>query len=380
MSPLLDESVLDDPDRIARADREGLLRSVATAGAQLRESVQRTAEAGLDEYLDGVRPRAVLLACDAPARPAALAIAALASHSDVPAPVLVHDEPTLPVWVGAADLVLAGAYTGADERTSTVADAAARRGVPVVGAGLAPSLLEEVCVRGRAPYVPVAAGRPPSATFWALLAPLLVAAGRVGLAEVTREDLASAADLLDSVSDRCRPTSETFVNPAKSLAVDLAASLPVVWGTSPLAGAAAHRFAGQLAARATFPAIWGALPHVAYHDGGVLDGGGLSDTGPEEADFFADRVDEPAPRRPRLVLLRDLEEAPDVRGQVEIVADSLRQRAVPVTELAAEEGGPVTRLASLVALLDFASVYTGLVLGVDPAATRTGQVTDGWGR
>ena len=47
-------------------------------------------------------------------------------------------------------------------------------------------------------------------------------------------------------SQRCRPASETFVNPAKTLAVDLAGSLPVVWGATALTGVAAYRLAKLL--------------------------------------------------------------------------------------------------------------------------------------
>jgi hypothetical protein len=75
-------------------------------------------------------------------------------------------------------------------------------------------------------------------------------------------------------------------------------------------------------------------------------------------------VDEPADVRPRLVLLRDAEEAEPTRAQVGRLIDEAARRGVPVTELAVDEtAGPVGRFASLVCMLDYAAAYLGLASG-----------------
>jgi glucose/mannose-6-phosphate isomerase len=43
---------------------------------------------------------------------------------------------------------------------------------------------------------------------------------------------------------------------------------------------------------------------------------------------------------------------------------------VRVSEVVADSGRPIERLAQLVALGDFASVYLALGLGIDPSPTR----------
>ena len=366
----LDGALLDAADQLDAADRGGILRALATAGAQIRESTQLAAESGIGRYLAGERPRAVLLVADPPAADVLAALAALAAGLSAAAPVTVHTEPALPLWLGPADLMLVAAHTGAAERTLTLVEAAARRGVSVVAVGPAGSPLAAACGGGRLPYVPLPAGRQSRAAFWGLLTPLLLAAAEAGAADVDPSDLAAAADHLDGTAERCRPANETFVNPAKSLALDLGLAVPVLWGTSPLAGAAAFRAAAQLAGTAAHPALWGVLPDVADLFGGVFDG-----HQPEVADLFRDRVDDVLPRRPRLVLLRDVTEAPDVQTVVEGLIEDLADRGTPVTELAADDAGPVTRLASLVGLLDYAAVYTGLALGVDPSGVRTGALS-----
>ena len=60
---MLDESLLDAPEALARADRRGLLRGAAEAGARVRTAARHAAEAGHRRRCkpDG-RPRAVLVA------------------------------------------------------------------------------------------------------------------------------------------------------------------------------------------------------------------------------------------------------------------------------------------------------------------------------
>jgi glucose/mannose-6-phosphate isomerase len=357
MNSALDESVLDDEATLVAADRTGLLRSVATAGAQVRESMALSAEADVPDALSGTRPRAVLVAADPAADDVAIVLAGLADRPDAAAPVVRQDGPVLPVWVGAADALLAVTTAATATAAPALVEAAARRGVSVLGAGPADSLLHEACGRNRAGYVALPGGRHPRANLWSLLVPMLLAAGELGLMPEPELDLRAAADVLDSVAERCRPGSDTYVNPAKSLALDLAESVPVVVGSTPAGGAAAYRLVSSLAAVGR-PAAMGVLPVGRTRLAGLLTaptGAGADD------DLFRDRVDDPSPARPRLVLLRAGDEPDVARAQVdELVADCGR-RGVAVTELMAEDAaGPVGRLASVLALLDFTAAYLGI--------------------
>ncbi|TLS45826.1 mannose-6-phosphate isomerase, partial [Streptomyces montanus] len=59
---MLDESLLDAPEALAEADRRGLLRGAAEAGARIRTATRHAAEAGIPELKPDGRPRAVLIA------------------------------------------------------------------------------------------------------------------------------------------------------------------------------------------------------------------------------------------------------------------------------------------------------------------------------
>ena len=71
--------------------------------------------------------------------------------------------------------------------------------------------------------------------------------------------LTQTADRLDELAETCRPSSESFVNPAKVLAADLAEGVPVVLGVGPLNGVAAARATSMLARTARVPATSGEL-------------------------------------------------------------------------------------------------------------------------
>jgi hypothetical protein len=208
---------------------------------------------------------------------------------------------------------------------------------------------------------------------------VLLAARTLGLVKVNEADFAETAARLDAEAERCRPALESFVNPGKGLALELANSIPIVWGASPLATVAAKRFGDTLSANARYPAVVGSLGEAGRGRVGLLDGvyGGLAEAG---RDIFADPDDSSEDlTRLRLVLLRDGGLAADEEvGAGEPVAVEER-RADAVQELAtrrgvrcsvvtAEGGSPLERLASLVAVPDFAAVYLGLAHGLDPMA------------
>ncbi|MER6596408.1 SIS domain-containing protein, partial [Micromonospora purpureochromogenes] len=252
-----------------------------------------------------------------------------------------------------------------------------RRGARLVAVGAPDSQLQSVAERARAPFIPVPRRAPARASLWALTVPVLLAARTLGLVKVNEADLAETAARLDADADRCRPTAESFVNPAKSLALGLAGSIPIVWGSSPLATVAARRFGDTLSANARYPVVTGALGEAGRGRVGLLDGvfGGLVESA---RDIFADRDEaEGDPTRLRLVLLRDgglnAEDDTDEplaveERRAEAVQTLAERRGVRCDVVTAEGGSALERLASLVAVPDFASVYLALAHGLDPMA------------
>ena len=374
----VDEALLDNRAALDAFDPGQMLRNTASAGAQVRESAALAAEANLSSIAEEGRPRAVVVAGQGTAARTGDILATVAGPR-CPVPVLAHRSPGIPGWVGAADVVIAVSASGRSPEALSAAEAAARRGARLVAIGRPDSELQSLAEGARAPFIAVPRRGPARSGLWGLTIPVLLAARTLGLVKVTEADIAETATRLDADAERCKPAAESFVNPAKSLALDLAGSIPVVWGSSALATVAARRFADTLSANARYPVVAGALADAARGRVGLLDGvyGALSEA---DRDIFADPAEEvePTETRLRLVLLRDGGLAEDDGSEpeplaveerrAEAVQEIAERRGVRVSVLTAEGGSPLERLASLVAVPDFASLYLAMAHGLDPMA------------
>jgi glucose/mannose-6-phosphate isomerase len=392
---------LDTPDVVEAADPGDTLRQVASAAAQVRTALRSCAETDLSGFAADGRPRAVVVAGMGGSGLAGEMLNAMAGLNS-PVQVVVSQAERLPGWVGAADAVVAVSCSGSTPETLAIATEAARRGCRLAAVGAEGSPLHRVAEQARAPFVPVvppgrsrggAGGSSPPgpamlarSMLWAVAVPLLVIAERIGVARIGTDVYELAANRLEEVSHQCRPASESFVNPGKSLALDLVGELPMVWGTSALSGVAARRFASQLLENAKYPAIYGVLPEAAHSQVAAFDGpfaphsSRLSAAGPgpgteDASDLPTWDLDyeeaEPASgfTALRLILIADPDEDQRVAAQRAAVTELAGQRGVGISELGMDGEHPLVRLAGVIQLADYASVYLAIASGIDPGQT-----------
>ena len=364
----LDDQLLDDADALAAADPAAMLRTVAGSGAQVREAATTAAEAGVESLAED-RPRAVVLSAVGSSAAACELVRALVAD-DVPLPLVEVSGPSLPRWVGPLDLVIGVSRSGTARPTLEVISEAGRRGCRIVTIAGGSSPLATLSDRTRGLQIGVdRAQRHTRASLWSLAVPLLAVADALGLASAPAGELMLAADRLDLVAETCRPGSESFVNPAKRLAVEIAGNLPVVWGAGALCRTAAKRFARQLHANAKYPALDGGLQEAAHGTIALFDGPFAA---PASADIFHDPFEDETPQSLplRVLLMRDTDENSD-DAALRVAATRLaEERGVRTSEVVADSGRPLERLAQLIALGDFASVYLALGMRLDPSPTR----------
>ncbi|WP_106397580.1 SIS domain-containing protein [Actinocorallia populi] len=329
---------LEDVEALEAGDPGGMLRLVASGAAHLRRSALLAEEAGLAEALRGAgRPRSVVVAGPGEAG----GVVAAVCGPGCPVPVLSLPGRRLPGWVGAADLVFA-----LGDEAFEAAEQAVRRGASVVGVGPPDARLAQLAVQNRSLYLPMPPGGPARAMLWAQVVPMLLVLRGLRLVSLPDEALESTALLMEDLIHRCRPSAEPFLHPGKQPALELAGSLPMPWGDTPLELAAASRFAAQLGDNAKVPSARAQL--------GALDarrGEGDPD------DFFRDRAED-ADGGTHPVIFVEEGTSP--------VAEVARARGIPVTEIRSQGGHPLERVASLIVVCDYVSVYLALALGVDP--------------
>jgi hypothetical protein len=357
---VLDDSLLEDPVALLEADGAGLLRSAATAGAQVRSCAQAAEDAGVLN-LEGSRPRALVLLRRPGVSAHAAALVGALLGPGCPVPVVIAEE--APSWIGPLDVLVAHTSDPSDRELADSVGRAVRRGCevvlsapaegPVMAAGAGAARLLE-------PRVPV----PPGLEFPRALATVLVTVRALGLLAVDADELATD---LDRECERDHPSHESFVNPAKALALRLADHTPLLWGVD----APGTAVAGY--ARATLAAHAALIAHAAD----VSEAVGATAlqrvlAQPSQTDIFHDPFDAPPaatgalPAPPRILLLatEDADPAAAVMrraGREWPSADTLH----PAEEVPPGTRQVAARRAALLAIrFDLAALYLGLAAGV----------------
>jgi len=365
---MIDDLLLDDIARMSTLDASDMLPAVASSGAQMREAVTTINRSDLAEIAKGDQPRNVIVAGLGGSGVGGQVLRAVLGQS-VPVPIHLEQTHSLPGWVGPMDVVIGVSCSGATEETLSMTAEAGRRGARVITIGAGGSDLEKLSesIGGAVHFAIDAKGRSPRASLWTHATPLLMVANALGIAHIDEKEFDLAADLMDELSVANGPSVLMGENSAKALALSCAESLPMVWGTGMIGATAAGRFMAQLAENAKIPAAHGELPEVGHNQIVSFDGV-LAGAAPAR-DIFRD--DELIDRRTHLFILRDTNEHPAVEKRIGIVSQIAADRNVPVTLIQAQDGHPISRLASLIIPTDWASAYAGLSLGIDPSQIST---------
>jgi hypothetical protein len=346
---VLDDSLLDDPSRIGDADTGGWLRAAARAGAQVRATAEVAGELGVADVF-AERPRALVLLT----RPGvASSVAKLASTllgPACPVPVVVSDE--VPPWVGPLDVVLAHTEDPGDTVLAESIYRAGRRGARVLLTA-EPDGPVAASAAGHALLIPPRIAVPQGFGFARAFGAWLVVLNALGL---LKTDIAMIADELDREAERDHPMHESFVNPAKSLALRVADRTPLLWGLDhPATAVAAHGaamlacYAGVVSDVAGYPQ---ALTRSVLHRRAVQATSG--------ADLFADPEDEPTGLV--RVLLLAVRQGQQAQYALRAAQDTLP--GADVLEPAEEVTGGDAVCAALLALrFELAALYLGLAAG-----------------
>jgi glucose/mannose-6-phosphate isomerase len=367
---VINDLLLDDIEGMGALDRSAMLPAVASSGAQMREAVATINRSLLETISKYGQPRNLVIAGLGGSGVGGQVLRAVLGHS-TPIPIHLEQSHSLPGWVGPMDVVVGVSCSGTTEETIATTSEAGRRGARVITIGAGGSDLEKVSesISGAIHFAIDAKGRSPRSSLWTHATPLLMIATALGIAHIDEKEFESAADLMDELSVANGPATSLSDNSAKALALSCAESLPMVWGTGMIGATAAARFMAQLAENAKIPAAHGELPEVGHNQIVTFDGV-LAGAKPRE-DIFQDREFEAIERRTHLYILRDTNEHPAVAKRIDIVGKIASDRDVPVTLIQATGNHPISRLASLIIPTDWASVYAGLALGLDPSEIST---------
>ena len=373
---MIDEALLDDAAALEQHDEHRLLYALATAGAQIRRAVDMRGDFGVERLRGGELPRALLVATDSAPSSGARLITRL---SCTRTPAITWHGVELPRWAGPADALLIGSVDGRHPRLAALTAQGAQRGLAM--AVVAPPGSQVAVAAGRVPMHELPRDLHPRAARWSVLTPLLQALDALGVNPIPSGLLIEVADALDRTAEACRPDSDVFTNPAKALAIEFAASTPLIAGAGALAGVAARAISDALQQFAGASSVSVSLPDGVGRAGALLRGAGQ----PGEDDFYRDRSQDDATTRPRLLIVGDDGSADDTllgeRSDAQIQLDEVaaRRAAKALHQLAGHlglrsstvevpQGDPLARFAAAAAFGEFTAAYLALGLGLDPGS------------
>lgn len=362
---ILDETLLDDPTRLQAGESGQLLRVAACGGAQVRSIIEAAVERSLASALDGVRPRALVLLTRPGVGSRAAGVLRALLGGRCPVPVVLVD--SVPPWVGSLDVVFAHSSDPGDSVLAESIDLAARRGAHVVLSGTTDGPVAAAAA-GRAVVLMPRVVVPPTLMMpTALTAGLLVASAL----QLLGTDVGALADGLDREAERNHPVHESFVSPAKALALRLAGHSPLLLGLDAVATAVGKHAAATLGAHSGMLAVATgyreALAQPALHRAAVLASA--------PADLFRDPyTDEPLLELPLRVLLLAVREddSAGVSRQAATGALAAADVVAPADEVSGDESLVAAVLASR---FDLAALYLGLASGTLGGPGLTAPVT-----
>lgn len=348
---------LDDTEGLLEADRDGLLRFAAMAGAQVRATAAAVEEGGLAMVAGGQRPRTVIWVAGRGAAESAGAMLAATLGGVAGEPIVVASES--PPWIGPLDVLVVAGDDAGDPALVTAAATAVRRGARVVVAAPYEGPLRDATA-GRAAVLEPRLWAPDEFGLSRYLAAGLAALQAVDPALQT--DLSALADELDAEALRNSAGRDVFTNPAKALAERMSGRNVVLAGdgaaTLALARHAAVvllRLAGKAAAAAGLSDVLVALRSSAatpFDD-------------PVDSLFHDDELDGPLSRGPRVLALTLEAERQVVAARVAGLDDVDVVGAQDIGEAGAAPvaGRAEQQLATLAVRLQMAAVYLRLVGG-----------------
>lgn len=335
-------TALDDAS-VFGIDSLGLIPAMAASVAAYDEARAGAENAGL-HWKPGMFRNVAVCGMGGSAIAGDLVLGAWRERLRMPAQVL--RDYYLPAWVGEESLVIVSSYSGDTEETLTAAHQATENGALCIGITSGGKLNGRYRDMG-VPIIELPPGLQPRAALLRLLVPLVVILSRLEVVGPADADLDDGRASVARAVAEWGPDVPTEHNRAKQLAFELLDTVPVFWGAEATA-AMAQRFKGQVNENAKAPAYWGVLPEADHNEICGFAGNGA----------FSSLC--------RLVMLRDARQHRQVGRRFTLTREIVEKHTSGVIELEGRGDTPLGRLVDLIMLADYASLYLGVLRGVDP--------------
>ncbi|MFH1502893.1 MAG: bifunctional phosphoglucose/phosphomannose isomerase [Candidatus Eisenbacteria bacterium] len=335
---------MNDAGAIRQGDPGGMSRHLESFPAHLRDAQDIGRRAEISVSAEGVSA-VVVLGMGGSAIGGDLASGLLAGELRVP--LAVNRGYDVPAYVGPDTLVFVSSYSGNTEETLSAYEAARARRARIVCATTGGEVARLAAELGH-DRVTIPGGLPPRAALAYGLVPTLVVLARLGLTGGVDERLDDAVSVAEDNVRLMGLDVPLERNPAKQLAAWFRTGIPVIYGTVPLTGVVATRWAGQISENSKTVAHVNVLPEMNHNE--IVGWSGPRALAGEG----------------RVVFLRDEGDHARVAHRIAFTRDEIARTGAQVREVESRGATGLGRMISLVGTGDFASLYLATLNGVDP--------------
>ncbi|NIO23021.1 MAG: bifunctional phosphoglucose/phosphomannose isomerase [Candidatus Aenigmarchaeota archaeon] len=257
-----------------------------------------------------------------------------------------HD---LPGYVDKDSLVLISSYSGNTEETLSLFRQAVKRKLNMIGI-TSGGKLEKEFREEKTPFIKIPGGMQPRYAIAYLFFPLLVVLRKI---RFIREgsDLGRVVRNLKETRDELTPDVRTKDNPAKRIAIKLRRKIPLIYGFGKFEAVA-------LRAKAQFN------ENSKIHS--------FSDNFPELSHNAIVGWESPRNLSKMLavIFIRDREEDREMQRRIEFTEDAVRNSGGSVIEIRSIYHSDLSRILSVMYMLNFVSIYLGILHRKDPSKTE----------
>lgn len=266
-------------------------------------------------------------------------------------PIEVCREYTLPAYANRNTLVFVVSYSGETEESLSVFLDAVKRKCPTVCISSG-GTLQRFAEKLNVPHLLAPPNMAPRATLPYLFMPLLALLRKAESAMNADFEVAETIKALKQVSVANRPAKLLQANFTKTLASDIRGTVPVVYGFG-YYRAVAQRFKTQFNENSKVPAKWEIFPELNHNEiVGWESPRGL-------AKCFS------------VVLIRDDDEPEPIRQRIEATKEIMQKQSMKTYEIRGLGKTALAKMASVICIGDFTSVYLAILRGIDPTPVKT---------
>ncbi len=334
-------NILDNPMEFRRIDRSDMLSFCIDAPKHYGEA----AKLGRSMHIDSLRPKKIIIA--------GMGGSAIGGEllkdwaiDKLTIPLDVCREYTLPAYADRDTLVFAVSYSGETEETLSIFLEAIKKKCMIITVSSG-GALGEFSERLGFPHVAVPSGMAPRATLPYLFMPLPFILERLDFVSDVNEESEETIKILKGISMENSLDRATESNFSKTLASQIKGSVPVIYGFGRFRSVA-QRFKTQFNENSKNPSKWDYFSELNHNE----------IVGWEKPKSFAKCFSS--------IFIRDKSEKPEIHERIEFTENMMCSKGIPTYEISSRGNYGLAKMASVICIGDFVSVYLAVLRGIDP--------------